>query len=155
MGTEGEIRPKDLRNPETHHETRTFNTRGVLLFLAFMVVFALFIHFAVRGLMAVYSRSAPLMRTAENPIMTSPPSVSPPPPVLQPDPVADLHEMRAQEDQILQGYAWLDASHTKVRIPISRAMQLLVQRGLPNATGAAPAPAATAQGQSAAAGAGK
>ena len=145
MGTEGEIKPDHIRNPETRHEARTFNTRGVLLFLAFMVVFALFINFAVLGLMNLFRRSAPLMRTAENPIMAAPPAISPPPPVLQPDPVADLHQMRAQEDQILQGYAWIDRGAGKVRIPIARAMQLLVERGLPNASGPAPTASASAR----------
>jgi hypothetical protein len=135
VATEGEIKPDNIRNPETRHETRTFNTRGVLLFLAFMVVCALFLHFAVLGLMKLYSRSSPLMRTAQNPIMAAPPATAPPAPVLQPDPVADLHQMRAQEDQILQGYAWINRGSGQVRIPIARAMQLLVQRGLPSAGG--------------------
>jgi hypothetical protein len=151
---EGEIKPDEIRNPETHHEARTYNTRGVLLFLAFMVVFALFIHLAVRGLMVIYSRSAPLMRTAQNPIMAAPPATSPPAPVLQPDPVADLHQMRAQEDQILQGYAWIDQGAGKVRIPIARAMQLLIERGLPNVSGAAPTATASTQPAAKARGAG-
>ncbi|MBV8208369.1 MAG: hypothetical protein JO041_16410 [Acidobacteria bacterium] len=144
MATEGEIRPDDIRNPETHHEPRTFNTRGVLLFLAFMVICALFIHLLVVGLYNILSSVEPTMRTANNPVMTGPPPVSPPPPVLQPDPVADLHQMRAQEDQILQGYAWIDQRSGKVRIPIARAMQLLAERGLPQAAGPAPAPSGTA-----------
>src|SRR5579884_1186506 len=144
MATEGEITPDEIRNPETRHEARTFNTRGVLMFITFMVVFGLFVHLAVLGLLNIYRRSTPLMRTAQNPVMTAPPSVSPPPPVLQPDPVADLHQMRMQEDQILQGYAWIDQRSGKVRIPIARAMQLLVERGLPNAGGAVPAATASA-----------
>jgi hypothetical protein len=141
------MEPKDIRNPETRHESRTFNTRGVLLFIMFMVVFALFVHLAVRGLMVIYSKSTPLMRTAQNPVMTAPPATSPPPPLLQPDPVADLHNMRSQEDQILQGYAWIDQNTGKVRIPVARAMQLLVQRGLPNVSGPTPTPSATAQAE--------
>src|SRR5947209_13701872 len=120
-----------------------------------MVVVALFIHLAVLGLMNLYSKGAPLMRTAENPVMAAPPASSPPAPVLQPDPVADLHQMRAQEDQILQGYAWVDRGAGKVRIPIARAMQLLVERGLPNVSGPTPTPSATAQASRPGAGAGK
>jgi len=149
------MEPKDIRNPETRHEARTFNTRGVLLFIMFMVVFALFVHFTVLGLMSIYRKSTPLMRTAQNPVMTRPPSTSPPPPVLQPNPVADLHNMRAQEDQILDGYAWIDQGSGKVRIPIARAMQLLVQRGLPNVSGQTPTPSATAQAPQSGAGTGK
>lgn len=42
--------------------------------------------------------------------------------------VADLH---AREDLLLNNYTWVDASHSKVRIPIDRAMELIAQRGLP------------------------
>ncbi len=42
--------------------------------------------------------------------------------------VADLH---AREDVLLDNYSWVDSSQGKVRIPVERAMELLVQRGLP------------------------
>jgi len=45
--------------------------------------------------------------------------------------VADLH---AREDILLDNYSWVDAAHTKVRIPIERAMELIAQRGLPIAS---------------------
>jgi hypothetical protein len=44
--------------------------------------------------------------------------------------VADLH---AREDLLLENYTWVDQSKGKVRIPIERAMQLIAQRGLPQA----------------------
>jgi hypothetical protein len=40
--------------------------------------------------------------------------------------VADLH---ARENLLLNNYTWVDDAHTKVRIPIERAMELLVQHG--------------------------
>lgn len=42
--------------------------------------------------------------------------------------VANLH---AREDLLLDHYSWVDDAHTKVRIPIERAMELIAQRGLP------------------------
>ena len=74
---------------------------------------------------------------------------APPLPRLQPDPVGDLYDLRRQEDQILEGYAWVDEGAGKVRIPVARAMQLLVQRGLPNATGPVPQQIAARAGKSA------
>jgi hypothetical protein len=41
--------------------------------------------------------------------------------------VADLH---AREDLLLDNYTWVDADHTRVRIPIERAMELLAKQGL-------------------------
>jgi hypothetical protein len=42
--------------------------------------------------------------------------------------IADMH---AREDLLLDYYSWVDREHGKVRIPISRAMQLIAQHGLP------------------------
>ncbi len=42
--------------------------------------------------------------------------------------VANLH---AREDLLLENYSWVDDAHSKVRIPIERAMELIAQRGLP------------------------
>jgi hypothetical protein len=41
--------------------------------------------------------------------------------------VADLH---ARENLLLDNYTWVDGGHTKVRIPIERAMELMAQRGI-------------------------
>jgi hypothetical protein len=47
--------------------------------------------------------------------------------------VADLH---AREDLLLDNYSWADSAHTKIRIPIERAMEIIAQRGLPVAPAA-------------------
>ncbi len=43
----------------------------------------------------------------------------------------DLADLHAREDLLLDNYSWVDRAQGKVRIPISRAMELLAQRGLP------------------------
>ena len=55
----------------------------------------------------------------------------PPAPRLQPDPLKDLADMRAEENAVLDTYGWVDRSAGAVRVPVRRAMELLVQRGLP------------------------
>ena len=58
--------------------------------------------------------------------------VEPPPePRLLTKPGADLAAMRAEEDQILSGYGWIDRERGIVRVPIDRAITLLAQKGLP------------------------
>ena len=52
-------------------------------------------------------------------------------PKLQANPNIDLKEFRAREDAELNGYGWVDQRAGTVRIPIERAMDLLLQRGLP------------------------
>jgi hypothetical protein len=134
-------------NPDTRHETRTLNVRMVLSVMAAFVVLGILTHFLVTGLMRTFEQGRKPLDNNPNPILTSMPKRQPPQPRLQPNPVGDLHNLRVQEDQILQGYAWVDEKQGKVRIPIARAMQLLVERGLPPAMGAPP-PAGAAQNQS-------
>ena len=56
----------------------------------------------------------------------------PPAPQLQRTPVADLRAVRAGEDQALNSYGWVDQGKNIVHIPIDRAIDLLVQKGLPS-----------------------
>ena len=54
----------------------------------------------------------------------------PPEPRLQDNAVGDLRKMQSEEDRILNTYEWVDQKKGVVRIPISRAIDLLAQRGL-------------------------
>src|SRR5207248_3444649 len=54
-----------------------------------------------------------------------------PQPRLQPDPVTDLNKFRAQEEEILNSYGWVDESQGVAHIPIEQAIDVLVKRGLP------------------------
>ena len=56
--------------------------------------------------------------------------------------ISDLHQ---REDLLLDNYTWVDASHSKVRIPIERAMELIAQRGLPVAPTVQTAPLMTGE----------
>ena len=69
------------------------------------------------------------------------PDVLPPEPRLQSDPHADLLRLRVAEDSVLGTYGWVNKDSGIVRIPIARAMQLLVDRGLPARDGKEKSPA--------------
>jgi hypothetical protein len=43
----------------------------------------------------------------------------------------EIAEMHAREDLLLDNYSWVDRTSGKVRIPISRAMQIIAEHGLP------------------------
>jgi hypothetical protein len=43
----------------------------------------------------------------------------------------DLTDLHAREDLLLGNYSYIDQAQGRVRIPISRAMQLIAERGLP------------------------
>ena len=55
-----------------------------------------------------------------------------PEPRLEANPVLDLKALRAEEDKLLSGYAWVDPQKGLVRIPIDQAIDLIARRGLPS-----------------------
>jgi hypothetical protein len=55
----------------------------------------------------------------------------PPEPRLQVVPAQDLQQMRAAEEGVLSSYGWVDEAAGFVRMPIDRAIELLLERGLP------------------------
>ncbi|HEY3566253.1 MAG TPA: hypothetical protein VGL96_14695, partial [Casimicrobiaceae bacterium] len=59
----------------------------------------------------------------------NPPPTQMPSPPLQSAPELDLQALRAEKHGLLSQYAWIDRAHGVVRIPIERAMSLLIERG--------------------------
>jgi hypothetical protein len=55
----------------------------------------------------------------------------PPRPILQVTPARDLRQYLDQQNAVLNSYGWVDQKAGVVRIPINRAMDLLLQKGLP------------------------
>ena len=78
-----------------------------------------------RGLVAREAeRSAPM-----NPLAESYGRQEPPSPRLQDDPRRDLALLRAREQALLDGYGWIDRAAGRVRVPVARAIELLVAEG--------------------------
>jgi hypothetical protein len=115
-------------NLELAREQSDVNIRVVAASGAGLLVVALVVHLGLYWLLDYYQSNAlsrapaPAVTQAKEPI---------PPPRLQVSPQTDLAEMRAAEEQMLHTYGWANKERQIVRIPIERAMELLVQRGLP------------------------
>jgi hypothetical protein len=56
----------------------------------------------------------------------------PPAPRLQTYPFDDLKGFRHEEARLLEHYSWIDKNAGTVRIPVSRAIELLAEKGLPH-----------------------
>ena len=54
-----------------------------------------------------------------------------PAPRLQPQPFKDVYVLRDSEAKRLSSYGWVDKQGGVARIPIDRAMELMLQRGFP------------------------
>lgn len=76
-----------------------------------------------------------MARQARHPMpsaVLSEPVPEPLAPRLQVAPAQELQQWQAAEAEILQSYGWVNQEAGIVRIPIARAMELLVERGLPS-----------------------
>jgi hypothetical protein len=111
------------------HQPYEERVRPVVLFTVWLTIGTL----AVLALMKVAHDAFELeIREASKPIhpLAAEREV-PPEPRLQAAPSADLAEFRAREEERLSTYGWIDRQAGVVRLPIERAMELVLNEGLP------------------------
>jgi hypothetical protein len=118
-------------DPGATHETRDISTRVVVVFGASLVIGAIVIHFLIWVLYAFYGSLNAKAYPRQYPMAQVGAPVPPPEPRLQTQPRQDLKNLRAEEQKRLESYGWVDPSRGDVHIPIDRAMELLLQQGLP------------------------
>lgn len=112
------------------YELRDVNFRPVILAALGLTVVVVLV---VLGMWVLYGSLAAreARRTPPaNPLAAENARELPPFPRLQTEPIDDLHRLREAEDRILTTYDWADKKKRVVRIPIKRAMDLLVARGI-------------------------
>jgi hypothetical protein len=117
----------------THHghETQDVNIRVVALFaLSMAVVLAGSLALMAWVFGIIHTTPAGHGPRGRAPIAATSPR--PPAPRLQTSSTGELQEMRHAENVRLQSYGWVDRSIGMVRIPIDRAMQMVVEQGLPS-----------------------
>jgi len=111
------------------HERKDLNVRAIAGFGAALLAVGILVHLAVGAQFFAYRRAEDRADTPPHPLATSP--ALPPPPRLEVAPRAALEALRREEEALLNSYGWVDRSQGRVRIHISRAMELLEMRGLP------------------------
>jgi hypothetical protein len=110
------------------YEKRDVNTRGILYFVIALFLLLVASLVSMRSLFGYFSATQPL-GPAASPFTSS--RALPPEPRLQVRPVEDLNQVRQGQEELLNSYGWVDRANGTVRIPINRAMELVVERGLP------------------------
>jgi len=83
------------------------------------------------GLLYIYLNASQAARNAHPPPLVEEAQGLPPGPRLQRNPVQDMQQMQTEQDAILNSYGWVDKNAGVVRIPIERAIELTLERGLP------------------------
>jgi hypothetical protein len=123
-------------------EHQDLKAAGIIYFLLTLVVLTMLSMFGLRGLYAYLDKREKALQPAVSPLVTNAPEdtrhVAPgypqsafPSPRLEEDERGQLNGIRLQQDDTLYSYGWVDEKAGTVHIPIERAMDLLVQRGLP------------------------
>jgi hypothetical protein len=120
-----------VENRDVAYEKRDVNPRAILWVGVAILVSAVIIHFAVWGLFDQFNRSE--ARKGKPPVSLVNTKRQPPSqrPRLQTDAPADLQQLRNREETALESYGWVDRERGVAHIPVERAMELLVARGLP------------------------
>jgi hypothetical protein len=129
----------DLSDPRQRHEERDVNVWAigkVGIGLVLTTIASILIVLGVFRYLELQYAAQP----APQPAYVQDARELPPEPRLIPDEAENLREVRAAEDQILNGYSWADQQHTLVKIPISLAIDKLLQKGLPARTQSAGEP---------------
>lgn len=110
-----------------HHAGETTNTKVILL-----IGVGLLAAVAIIMLLMVLLVSSLTERNAKRDVTLSPLVVVPAPstsPRLQVDERLEIAELRQREKQALTSYDWVDKEKGVARIPVARAMQLLLEKG--------------------------
>jgi hypothetical protein len=135
------------------YERQDIGVAPVVYFLLALVVAGGLVHFVVSGLYSYLEKTSRAQQTPVSPLVTNAPADTRhlsadyrdylkqnfPAPQLEIDERNQLDKIRIDEAQTLSTYDWVDQKAGTVRIPIDRAMDLLVQRGLPVRTQASTA----------------
>lgn len=122
----------NLENADTHHETSDINVRAIIWFVVVLTGIVLAMNVSMYGLLRVlqhYERKNEPYVTPLAPAAAQPGDF--PAPSLQTTPWTDLHTFRADQQNYLNGYGWVDEKLGIARIPIAKAKEMLLQRGIP------------------------
>ena len=131
-------------HPASHgtYEHQDLRATGIFYFLLGLAVATILAMFALGGVYNFLDRREKALQPRVNPLVTNVPSDTRhiargypqgafPDPKLEENERGQLSGFRLQQEETLYSYGWVDEKAGTVRIPIERAMDLLVQRGLP------------------------
>lgn len=124
-----------LENVEVAHEHSDISIRGIVWFLVLLVLVVVVADIAMWGLFHALNK----YEASNDPFVTplaAPAGQLPAEPRLQTTPWQDLTRFRADERTRIESYGWVDQGAGVGHVPIERAKELLLQRGLPARTGA-------------------
>jgi hypothetical protein len=124
----GQVPPAGPTEPSEGYEHRDADTRSLLKYGLGLVVVLALVLLSMKWMFSFFAKSQPLGPPA-SPFENA--RVLPPEPRLQAKPRADLRNYCGEQMEKLDTYGWVDQDNGIVRIPIDRAIDVTVERGLP------------------------
>jgi hypothetical protein len=134
-----ELTPHNDHPEEVEYERQDLSPASIFSFFIALIVVGVLIQFVVVGMLHLFEKYNVTHQPRQNPLVkaeTETRKVTPadiqkfPQPRLEDNERRELRDFRLSEEQALNSYA-VDAASGTTRIPIDRAMRLIVQRGLP------------------------
>jgi hypothetical protein len=123
---------KPSQKPNRGYEKRDANAIGVFAVVIFLALSGIAIHGILAGFLhSLKNKPAPQDYWRPAPGVPRPESVRAGVPRLQISAPWDLRTFRDFEETQLHTYGWIDRTAGVVRLPIDRAMELVLQEGLP------------------------
>jgi len=123
--------PKGAERPAGGEFDRELDVRSVGLFGIGLALVLIVVLASLWGLLVRWKAGESARDPRPSPMSEANAPRLPPEPRLQAAPVKDMDELRAREASALASYGWVDRQAGVGRIPIDRAIDLLLQTGLP------------------------
>ena len=117
------------------HERSDLSLRTIIIFGAVLTVSAIVIQII---LWLLFEGLAARSERADRPRSIFVPADGVPPPRLMVREGEGLPELRAREERVLGSYGWVDREGGIVRIPVEKAIEAVLSRGLPARGGTRP-----------------
>ena len=130
---------------EVEYEHEDLGTRGVFAFMIGLAVTGIVIYFIIVGMYSFLDKYERSQMSTASPLMTSPGAISRVvtqadidnafkdngAPMLETNERGQLRDFLMNQENRLNSYGWVDEKAGVAHIPIERAMDLIVQRGMP------------------------
>lgn len=120
----------DLVNVDVHHEESDINLRALTWFVVVLTVIVLSVDVVCWGMFKLMNHYEAVNEPYVTPLAV-PPGQQPSGPPLQTTPWTDLKQLRAQEHEYLNSYGWVDERLGVARVPIAKAKEMLLKKGIP------------------------
>jgi len=106
------------------------NYRGIVVFVVILAITTFICQGIVVAMFKYFDKSA-IAASPARAAMSAPAGTMPPPPNLLTNEPMNLKTFREHEAEVMDTYAWQDKNAGVVRLPIDRAKELILERGLP------------------------